>query len=178
VSPLSKLLPILKRGDIVTHMFAPAPNGILDERNRLLPEVIDARRRGVWFDVGNGRLGHVRWDVVDAVMKQRFWPDAISTDWNTMSRTTGVVDIANCMSKFLGYGMSVSDVVACNTVNAARMFPAFKDRGTLAVGAPADITILELRDGSFQFLDNYENTITGRQRLFVTGTILAGKRIP
>ena len=178
VSPLSKLLPILKRGDVVTHMFAPAPNGILDERNRLLPEVIDARRRGVWFDVGNGRLGHVRWDVVDAVMKQRFWPDAISTDWNTMSRTTGVVDIANCMSKFLGYGMSVSDVVACNTVNAARMFPAFKGRGTLAVGAPADITILELRDGSFQFLDNYENTITGRQRLFVTGTILAGKRIP
>jgi len=177
VSPLSKLLPILKRGDIVTHMFAPAPNGILDERGRLLPEVIDARRRGVWFDVGNGRLGHIRWDVVDAVMKQRFWPDAISTDWNPMSRTTGVVDIANCMSKFLGYGVTVSDVVACNTVNAARMFPAFKGRGTLAVGAPADVTILELRDGSFQFLDNYENTITGRQRLFVTGTILAGKRI-
>jgi len=177
VSPLSKLLPILKRGDIVTHMFAPAPNGILDERGRLLPEVIDARRRGVWFDVGNGRLGHIRWDVVDAVMKQRFWPDAISTDWNPMSRTTGVVDIANCMSKFLGYGMTVSDVVACNTVNAARMFPVFKGRGTLAVGAPADVTILELRDGSFQFLDNYENTITGRQRLFVTGTILAGKRI-
>jgi len=177
VSPLSKLLPILKRGDIVTHMFAPAPNGILDERGRLLPEVIDARRRGVWFDVGNGRLGHIRWDVVDAVMKQRFWPDAISTDWNPMSRTTGVVDIANCMSKFLGYGVTVSDVVACNTVNAARMFPVFKGRGTLAVGAPADVTILELRDGSFQFLDNYENTITGRQRLFVTGTILAGKRI-
>ena len=75
------------------------------------------------------------------------------------------------------WAMTVLDVVACNTVNAARMFPVFKGRGTLAVGAPADVTILELRDGSFQFLDNYENTITGRQRLFVTGTILAGKRI-
>jgi dihydroorotase len=176
-SPLSALLPILKRGDIVTHMFAPAPNGILDDRGRLLREVLDARRRGVWFDVGNGRLGHVRWDVVDAVMKQRFWPDAISTDWNTMSRTTGVVDIANCMSKFLGYGMSVCDVVACNTCNAARMFPAFKDRGTLAVGAPADVAVLELRDGNFEFLDNYDNKIAGRQRLFAVATVLNGTRV-
>jgi len=176
-SPLTRLLPILKRGDIVTHMFAPAPNGILDDTGRLLPVVIEARRRGVWFDVGNGRLGHVRWDVVDAVMKQRFWPDAISTDWNPMSRTTGVVDIANCMSKFLGYGMSVTDVIACNTVNAAKMFPAFKDRGTLAVGASADLTILELRDGAFEFLDNYDNKITGKQRLFAVGTILGGKKV-
>ena len=176
-SPLSKLLPILKRGDIVTHLFAPAPNGILDDKGRVLPAVLDARRRGVWFDVGNGRLGHVRWDVVDAAMKQRFWPDAISTDWNPMSRTTGVVDIANCMSKFLNYGMSVPDVVACNTTNAARMFPVFKGRGTLAVGAPADVAILELRDGTFEFLDNYDNKITGRQRLFAVGTILGGKQV-
>jgi dihydroorotase len=177
VSPLTKLLPILKRGDIVTHMFAPAPNGILDDNGRILPVVIEARRRGVWFDVGNGTAGHVRWDVVDAVMKQRFWPDAISTDWSTTSRTTGVVDIANCMSKFLGYGMSVSDDIACNTVNAAKMFPAFKDRGTLAAGAPADLAILELRDGTFEFLDNYDNTISGKQRLFAVGTILGGKRV-
>jgi dihydroorotase len=177
ISPLSKLLPVLKRGDIVTHMFAPPPNGILDDNRRILPEVLDARKRGVWFDVGNGRLGHVRWDVVDAVMKQRFWPDAISTDWNTMSRTTGVVDIGNGMSKFLQYGMSVAEVVACNTVNAARMFPAFKDRGTLAVGAPADAAIFELRDGSFEFLDNYDQAITGRQRLFARGTILGGTQV-
>ena len=56
-SPLSKLLPLLKRGDIVTHMFAPPPNGILDDAGRILPEVLAARRRGVWFDVGNGSLG-------------------------------------------------------------------------------------------------------------------------
>ena len=173
-SSLSRLLPILKRGDIVSHVFAPAPNGILDDRGRIIPEVLEARRRGVWFDVGNGRIGHIRWDVVAQATKQRFWPDTISTDWNTMSRTTGVVDLPNCMSKFLGYGMSVSDVVACATVNAARVFPAFTDRGTLTVGAPADIALLELREGSFEFLDNYDNKIAGRQRLFPSGTILGG----
>jgi predicted amidohydrolase len=40
------------------------------------------------------------------------------------------------------------------------------------------VTLLELREGNFEFLDNYKNTITGRQRLFPSGTVLGGKRIP
>ena len=79
-----------------------------------------------------------------------------------MSRTTGVVDFPNCMSKLLGFGMSVTDVIACATVNAARTFAVFRDRGTLNVGAPADVAVLELREGEFEFLDNYENKIKGR----------------
>jgi dihydroorotase len=176
-SSLAKLLPLLKPGDIVTHMLAPPPNGILDDAGRILPEVLAARRRGVWFDVGNGVVGHIRWDVVEQVMRQGFWPDTFSTDWNVNSRTTGVVDFPNCMSKFLGFGMAVSDVVACATVNAARTFPVFRDRGTLNVGAPADVAILELRDGEFEFLDNFENAIKGRQRLFPSETVLGGVRV-
>ena len=176
-SPLSKLLPLLKRGDIVTHMFAPPPNGILDAAGRILPEVLAARRRGVWFDVGNGVSGHLRWDVVEQVMRAGFWPDTISTDWNVTSKTTGVVDLPNCLSKYLGYGMSVSDVVACATVSAARTFDVFRDRGTLNVGAPADVAVLELGDGEFEFVDNYENRIKGRQRLFPFATVLGGKRV-
>ena len=175
-SPLPKLLDVLKKGDIVTHMFAPAPNGILDDAGRILPAVRAARKRGVWFDVGNGVTGHIRWDVVEAVMKQDFWPDAISTDWNTMSRTTGVVDLPNCLSKMLGYGMKIADVIACATTHSAQMFAAFKDRGTLKVGAPADVAILELRDGDFEFDDNYTNKVRGRQRLFPHTTFLAGVR--
>ena len=178
LSPLSTLLPLLKRGDIVTHMFAPPPNSIVDDAGRILPEVIAARRRGVVFDVGNGVTGHIRWDTVEQVLKARFWPDTISTDWNVTSPTTGVVDLPNCMSKYFGYGMSLSQAVACATSNAARTFAVFKDRGTLKVGAPADVAILELREGSFEFLDNYKGTIAGRQRLFPSGTVLAGISVP
>jgi dihydroorotase len=45
------------------------------------------------------------------------------------------------------------------------------------VGAPADVAIMELRDGSFEFVDNYKGTRTGRQRLFPIETVLAGRRI-
>ena len=176
-SALSEIMDRLDRGDIVTHMFAPPPNSIVDGDGRILPEVMAARRRGVWFDVGNGTTGHMRWDIIEQVMQTGFWPDTFSTDWNVNSRTTSVVDFPNCMSKFLGLGMSVDDVVACATVNPSRVFPVFNDHGTLNVGAPADVALLELREGSFEYLDNYDNTLTGRQRLFPSGTVLAGATI-
>jgi dihydroorotase len=115
--------------------------------------------------------------MVEKAMKQGFWPDTFSTDWSVTSKTTGVVDFPNVMSKFLMFGMSVSQIIACATVNAARVFPAFDDRGTLNVGAPADVAIMELRDGDFQFVDNYKGTRNGKQRLFPTATVLGGKRV-
>jgi dihydroorotase len=177
ISPISKLVDLLKRGDVVTHMFAPPPNSIIDESGHMVPEVLAARRRGVWFDVGNGQTGHMRWDTIEAIMKTGFWPDTFSTDWNTNSRTTGVIDLPNCMSKLLGYGMSVPEAVARVTWNPSRIFQVFNDRGTLNVGSAADVTVLELREGNFEFLDNFKNTITGRQRFFPSATILAGKRL-
>jgi len=177
ITPLAKLFPLLKRGDVVTHMLAPPPNSIVDDSGRIEPAVLAARQRGVWFDVGNGQTGHIRWDTVEKIVKARFWPDTFSTDWNTNSRQTGVIDLPNCMSKLLGYGMTVPDAVARVTVNASRTFPVFKDRGTLRVGAPGDIAVLELREGNFEFLDNFKGTITGRQRFFPIETVLAGKRV-
>jgi dihydroorotase len=178
ISPLPKLVDQLKRGDIVTHLFAPPPNAIIDDSGHILPEVLAARRRGVWFDVGNGQTGHMRWDNITAIMKTGFWPDTFSTDWNKNAHETGVIDLPNCMSKLFGYGMTVDEAIARATVNAARTFPLFNDRGTLNVGAPADVAILELRKGNFEFLDNFNNKITGHQRLFPSATVLAGKRVP
>jgi dihydroorotase len=177
-SPLRAILALLKRGDIVTHMYAPGMNGILDDKGILIPDVMAARRRGVIFDFGNGVADHFDWDTVDKATKQGLWPDTFSTDWNTASKTSGVVDLPNVMSKFIMYGMPLSQIIACATVNAARCFPSFDDRGTLNVGAPADVAIMELRDGTFEFLDNYKGTRTGRQRLFPAETVLVGKRVP
>jgi dihydroorotase len=177
VSPLPKLLALLKSGDIVTHMFAPPPNGILDDAGHILPEVMAARRRGVRFDVGNGRTGHLRWDIAERVLQAGFLPDTFSTDWTLESRTAQVINFPNVMSKFLMLGMPVDQVVACATVNASRAFPVFSTRGTLKVGAPADIAVLELREGNFEFVDNFGNKRMGRERLFPSATVLGGKRV-
>ena len=177
VSPLPKLVALLNTGDIVTHMFAPPPNSIIDDDGHILPAVMAARRRGVLFDLGNGRTGHLRWDMAERVLQAGFLPDTFSTDWTPEGRTAQIIDFPNVMSKFLMLGMPLDQVVACATVNASRAFPVFHNRGTLKVGAPADIAVLELREGTFEFVDNFQNKRTGRQRLFPSVTVLAGKRV-
>jgi len=177
MSPLAKLFPLLKSGDIVTHMFAPPPNSIIDDDGHILPEVTAARRRGVRFDLGNGRTGHLRWDIAERVIQAGFLSDTFSTDWTPEGLAAQVVDFPNVMSKFLMLGMSLDQVVACATTNASRAFPVFHERGTLKVGAPADVAVLELREGTFEFVDNFGNKKSGRQRLFPSATVLAGKRV-
>ncbi len=177
VTPLPKLIALLKPGDIVTHMFAPPPNSIIDDSGHILPAVMAARRRGVKFDLGNGRTGHLRWDIAESVLKAGFLPDTFSTDWTPEGRTTQIFDFPNVISKFLMMGMSLDQVIACATVNPSRVFPVFHDRGTLKIGAPADVAVLELREGTFEFVDNFGNNRTGKQRLFPSATVLAGKRV-
>src|SRR5262245_15906143 len=177
-APLPKILALLKRGDIVTHMYAPAPHGILDDNGRLLPEVLAARRRGVWFDVGHGTVGHITWEQAERAIQQGFLPQTISSDWTPAGRAGGVVDLPNVMSKFLLLGISLDQVIACVTNNAARVFEAFHDRGTLNVGAAADVALLELREGNFEFVDNFGGKRTGHQRLFPIATVIGGKRAP
>ena len=122
VSPLSKLLPLMRSGDIVTHMYAPPPNSIIDDDGHIRPEVAAARKRGVFFDVGNGRSAHLRWDMGDKIMKTGFMPDSFSTDW-TVDGLNQVVNLPNVMSKWLMLGMPLDQVIAGVTINPSRVFP-------------------------------------------------------
>lgn len=128
----------------------------------------EVRFNGSRFDIANGRIDHLRWDTLDAIMAAGFWPDTTSTDGFATSRSVpGVVDLPNILSKLLNFSdMSLSEVVATATVNAAKVFPFLRDKGTLNVGADADVAILELREGEFEFLDNYGGVRVGRERLF------------
>jgi dihydroorotase len=175
-SAVPQLLALLKPGDIVTHMYAFPPNSIFDGAGNVLPEVRAARRRGIKFDIGNGRIGHFTWDTMAAGVKSGFLPDTTSSDWTDAGRAEHVVDFPNVMSKLLLLGVPLTQVVAMATSNAAAVFPAFKGLGTLSVGAPADVTVMELREGSFEFLDNVGGKRTGKQRLFPRAVIVNGRR--
>src|SRR5438874_39240 len=131
VSSLPEILAVLKPGDIVTHMYAPPPNGIFDAAGKVIPAVTDARKRGIWFDFGNGRVDHWTWDIAEHAMQERVYPDTFSTDWGQAARTNQVFDFGTVMSKFLLLGMPLDRVIACATSNAAKTIPAFKGLGTL-----------------------------------------------
>jgi dihydroorotase len=176
-SPLPAILSLLKRGDIVTHLYAQGPNGAFDAEGRVLPEVMAARRRGVWFDFGNGVREHFNWTTMEQGTRAGFWPDTISTDWTPASPTTNVVNLPNVMSKFFMFGLPVPHAIGCVTQRASRLFDSFQDRGTLNIGVQADVAILELKEGPVSFEDDDKKVRSGHQRLVAVATILNGKRV-
>ncbi len=171
------ILAELRPGDIVTHMYTPEANGILDQGGRLLPEVREARRRGIVFDIGNGRNAHITWEIAERAIQQKFLPDTISTDLTEPGRTDRVFDFPTVLSKFLLLGMPLNQVIRCATVNPANAVPAFKELGTLRVSGPADIAVFELRQGDFEFVDNLKIKRIGHQKLIADAVIVEGKRI-
>jgi len=176
-SPLPAILALLRPGDIVTHVYSPPPNGILDDNGRVLPQVREARKRGILFDIGNGRTGHLTWDVAERAMQQDFLPDTISSDLTAASRTYQVFNFPNVLSKFLLLGMPVDQVIARATTNAARAIPEFKAYGTLRPGAAADVTVLDLQEGDFEFVDNLDAKRQGHRKLVANAVIVGGKRL-
>jgi dihydroorotase len=176
-SPLWRIVELLQPGDIVTHVYSPPPNGIFDDNGRIFPQILEGRRRGVLFDIGNGRNGHITWDVAERAIQQGFLPDTISSDLTDDGRTNRVFDLPTVMSKFLMLGMPLDKVIACVTVNAARAVPAFKEFGTLRVGAAADLAVFELQEGNFEFVDNADAKRTGHQKLVPRAVVAGGKRV-
>ena len=176
-SPMPAILALLRPGDIVTHMYTVLPNGIFDGQGRVLPEVLAARRRGVLFDIGHGRLGRISWETATRGLAQRFPPDSITTDMSGPALTDQVFDLPTVLSKFLLLGMPLGQVIACATGRAARAIPALRPYGTLRTGAAADVAVLELREGYFEFVDNLKAQRVGRRKLVPHAVVFGGKRV-
>ena len=173
-TPLPQLLALLKTGDVMTHTFNSLRHGILDTDGKVISEVLEARQRGVYFDVGHG-AGSFSFDVMEKCMQQGFLPDTISTDLYSANIQGPVFDLTTTLSKFLLLRMSLSDVIARCTINAAKLFNFGAEIGTLRAGAEGDVDVLDLAAGDFMFTDSDGKTRQGRQKLNPVVTVRAGK---
>ncbi len=169
------LLKHLRPGDILTHTYAHVRGRVpvVDEQGKLRPYVVEARKRGVIFDVGHGGGSFLFRQAVPAT-KQGFFPDVISTDLHIGSMNGGMKDILNVMSKFLNLGMPLSDVIRANTARAAAVIKR-PELGHLAVGAEADVAILNVRRGEFGFVDTGGGKMAGTQKLECEMTVKGGR---
>jgi dihydroorotase len=171
--PLRELVTAkLRPGDIYTHMYSGL-RGEQDASGHVNPGLFEGRKRGVLFDVGHGG-GSFVWRIAVPAMKERFLPDTISTDLHIGSMNAGMKDLLNVMSKFLAMEMSLDDVIARVTWNAAR---AIKQErlGHLSVGAPADVAVLRIEKGHFGFVDSFGARLEGDRRLACELTLRDGK---
>jgi dihydroorotase len=169
------LLKHLRPGDILTHTYAHVAGRIpiVDESGKVRPYVWAARKRGIIFDAGHGGGSFLFRQAVPA-MKEGFHPDVISTDLHIGSMNSGMKDILNTMSKFLVMGMPLADVLKSNTARAAEAIKR-ADLGHLGVGAEADIAVLNLRRGTFGFVDTEGGKLMGDQKLECELTVKGGR---
>jgi len=176
MADLTKLmLNSFREGDILTHLCTPHPGGLMDPQDgsKKLPEVQEARERGVVLDSALGR-GNFGISVARVQADMGFAPDTTSSDVTLGGRTRGV-GLLDSMAKFLAVGYSLSDVVAMGTSRAAKAIGQSDTLGALVVGREADISIFDVVTGRWKFTDTKEVPFTGEQALVPVQTVRAGE---
>jgi dihydroorotase len=165
----------MRPGDIITHSFENISERepVVNEEGTVLPYVMEAKERGILFDVGHGGAGFWFNQAVPA-LEQGLWPDSFGTDLHRFSMNAGMKDMLNLMSKYLNMGMPLNEVLLRGTWNPARAIGR-EDLGHLSIGAEADMAILSLRTGEFGFIDARNNRIEGDRKFEAELTIRAGK---
>ena len=165
----------MRPGDIITHSFENikerAP--FVDADGKILKIVLEAKKKGVLFDVGHGGAGF--WfDQAVPAFKQGFWPNSFGTDLHKFSMNAGMKDMLNIMSKYLAIGMPLKEVLKRGSWFPAKAINR-NDLGNLTKGSIADVVLLKIREGSFGFVDAGENRIEGFRKFEAELTIRAGR---
>lgn len=143
----------LRQGDVYTHAYHSyiIKNGSID------PAFLEARERGVLFDVGHG-MGGFSWINAEICAKSGFWPDIISTDLHMFSCNGPAYNLTTVMSKFLYLGMPLSKIIRSVTVTPARVMGLENHIGSLKPGMEADLTMLQVLNGDIEMEDCHNDT--------------------
>ena len=179
VALMSQILDTLRPGDILTHCYSGAPNiaGLFTnivQDGKLLPAALDAKKRGIHFDVGHGG-GSFDFTVAEPAIAQGARPDSISSDMHVYSgNSPGMPYLTWVMSKFIGMGYTLEQVVTMATLNPAKVINRLPKHGTLQIGAPADATLLDVVQGAVEFVDTRENKRSGNVTLKPVQVVIAG----
>jgi dihydroorotase len=168
-----EVVDMLRPGDVLTHCFRPFPNAPCTGQGSVKQAVLNARKRGVLFDVGHGG-GSFAFKTARAMLANGFEPDTISSDVHTLCIDGPAFDQVTTMSKFLCMGMSLSDVIKASTLNAAVALQRM-EYGSLKPGSLGDATILSVREGRFDYVDVVGEHLIGDRRLVSEGVVLKGR---
>ena len=167
------VLDMLRPGDVLTHAFRPFPNAPVTRQGKVKPAVIEARKRGVLFDIGHG-AGSFSFKTARAMLANGFYPDTISSDVHAICINGPAFDQVTTMSKFLCMGMALPEVIKESTINAAHALQR-PELGSLKPGSVGDATILSVLDGTFDYVDVLGEHLMGDKKIVAEATVVGGK---
>lgn len=171
-SILTRIIDMLKPGDVLAHPFSRHPGGFVETSGRLHPLVREAVARGVTVDVGHG--SHFSYKMARGVLEAGIVPDTLGADMHgyntTVPQPKGTPDehpdedhlftgrtrfsLVSAMTSMLALGVPLGKVVRMVTLDAARMARIDDEVGTLTPGRVADISVLSDERGRWVLQDN------------------------
>jgi dihydroorotase len=170
---LEDVLLRMRKGDILTHSFRPFPNNPSTAEGGVRKAVIDARERGIIFDIGHG-MGSFAFKTAKVMLANGFSPDCISSDVHALCIDGPAFDLLTTMSKFLCLGMKLNDVVRAATETPARALRR-ENLGSLRPGSIGEASVLALEQGTFDYVDSTSEHLKGDQRLTAAGVVINGR---
>lgn len=174
------LAELLEEDDIVTHSFTGARGGLINDERSLLREAIDAQERGVKFDIGVGG-GNFSFDAAKRVLDGGLMPNTISSDVTLTSRYAGTsFSQMDCIGKVISLGITLEDALVMSCRKPAAVLSPEHERmlGCMAPGTHADLTILRVHEGEWEYIDGMGNINIGPYALEPVSCIRAGQVMP
>lgn len=157
---LEKIVSMLRKGDVVCHMYQNKGESILDGNGNVRDGIWKARERGILFDACNGK-NNFDLKVAQAAIEQGFYPDVISSDVNTVSYYQGVLhSLPRVLSKYLAFHMPLERILDAAVLMPAKLLNRPK-LASLAPGTEADLVIFKVEERPIV----YEDWTCGRNRL-------------
>lgn len=149
---------LLRPGDIFCHVFSPFHSSIFESSGKVKAQIVHAQERGVYMDCSNGRI-HWSFENYRSAIRQGFLPDLISSDVTRISMYSNpAFSILNPMNALLQAGMAEKDIFKVVTFHAAKALGILDTAGTLDVGAPANITVVDVMKHQHTMQDWYGTT--------------------
>jgi dihydroorotase len=168
---ITEVVPLLLRGDIITHYLNGKANNLFDKQGQPLPVLTDAIQRGVHLDVGHGTASF-SFAVAEAARRHGIHPDTISTDLYRGNRLNGpVYSMANVLSKFLELGYGLEETLSRVTVRAATWLGR-PELGRIQAGDPANLTFFTVEDKGTILVDSEGERRMSNRRIEAKGAVV------
>jgi dihydroorotase len=192
---LARVVPLLRKGDILAHPFTRHPGGFVNQEGEVHTVIQAALDRGLLVDVGHG--SHFSYRLARKALDAGIVPTTLGADihgYNThVPAPAGTPDehaddenhpfagqarfsLVQAMSSMMALGLTLEQVVPMVTSHPAAMLGLGDAIGSLRPGSAGDVTVLNDLRGRFALRDNEHNEVIAERLLQPAFCLKAGKR--
>ena len=159
---IEKLLTYLKKGDVLCHTLAGNSDvmRVINEDGTVKQCVLEARERGVIFDLSHGSNAY-SYDTAEAAWKAGFFVDTVSSDLHGRNLNGPVFNLGVVMTKVRGLtGKPWWWILNKTVAEPVRLLNITDKQTEITVGKPADLTVFRIETGEFTYLDSKKESRT------------------